>query len=79
MRLAPVWLVAGICIYFLFFHRIETHAVVLLTPGARLTPAQEALNRQSELIAGAAILALILLLACIWLTIRIIRRYRKSA
>lgn len=78
-RLVVLWAGMAAVIYFLFFYRIETHAVKLdMPPNSHVDPRQvEIAIRWFSVGVPAAILVALLALF-IWLNFRIIRRYRKS-
>ncbi len=79
-RLTVLWAVVASAVYFLFFFPIETHAVKLDMPsGARLDAQQDAINMQGFLLGAEALVLLVILGICIWLSLRAVRRYRKSS
>lgn len=79
-RLAALWATMAVAIYFLFFYRIETHAVILEMPtGDRVDPHQAEITAQWFSVMIPSLMLLAILGICIWLNIRIIRRYRKSS
>jgi hypothetical protein len=79
MRLIAVWAVMVVDLYFLLFYKIETHAIMLLSSQAHLTPAQEAMNARAYLIGGFGVGLLVALGICVWLNVRIVRCYRNTA
>jgi len=78
-RLAVLWVATGIVIYFLFFYRIETHAVKLNMPtNGVVDPRQVEIDAERFTFAVGGVLLFALLAFFVWLNVRIIRRYWKA-
>jgi hypothetical protein len=77
-RLAVVWAVMAADIYVIFFVPITVRMTMITAPGAHLTAQQAAENTRGYLVGAGSLALLAILGICIWLNVRIIRRYRKS-
>ncbi len=78
-RLAVLWTATAAVIYFLFFYRIETHAVKLDMPANGAATAQQTDATINAFVYGTgAVILFVILGVLVWLNFRIIRSYRKS-